>query len=486
MKKEILRLESVSQPPYLDEVTLHICEGEIVGIIPINNLGINELVSVITSNTPIHYGHVFFEGICVDDYLGQASKENKVMVIAKEGTLINSLNIEDNLFVLRKGTRHYVVRKKLLNDQSRRLLEDIGLQLNPKTLVGELPYFTQVALEFAKALVTGTKLVIVRDLSSFVQASYLEQLHQMIRKLKQRGISFLYICNHHQESFLICDRCYLQKEGHMIKCLEPFEMTDEVMAHYDTVFSDKVESSERQSLFAQYRPTTHRVFQTNNLCFHSLRNLTMTIQEGETVVILGDDDSLVDDFFLVLEGVFKLDASIVSLDETSLTPRDRRISLVGKNPLKNALFYELSVIDNICFCADHKLKNLWRIPRLRRSIATQLAQELGPWIYNKDLYELSTSQFYEVLFQRILLQNPRLAVFVQPFSTLDMYQRIRTIEYFDMFRKKGIAVCILAVSLSDSLQIADRLLVIENGQISKVYQRSEFSTYRGIAGSKPK
>ncbi|MDY0244630.1 MAG: hypothetical protein RBQ89_07435, partial [Sphaerochaeta sp.] len=74
---------------------------------------------------------------------------------------------------------------------------------------------------------------------------------------------------------------------------------------------------------------------------------------------------------------------------------------------------------------------------------------------------------------------------VQPFASIDMYQRIELISTYDLLKQRGTTILILAVSLSDTLQIADRLLLCKNGKIERQLLRHEFSQYRGFAGSIP-
>ena len=74
---------------------------------------------------------------------------------------------------------------------------------------------------------------------------------------------------------------------------------------------------------------------------------------------------------------------------------------------------------------------------------------------------------------------------MQPLASVDQAMRLRLLSYFDSFRAKGITVCIPCFMLADSLEIADRLLVIKDGKIDREYLRSDFSAYPGVSGSRP-
>ena len=104
-------------------------------------------------------------------------------------------------------------------------------------------------------------------------------------------------------------------------------------------------------------------------------------------------------------------------------------------------------------------------------------------VFEKDLLNLDEIELYKVLQQKILFQNPDVLVLVQPFSFLDLYQRIRSIEYFDTLKKRGTSIIILALSLSDTLQVADKLYFAQDGKIANEYERKDFDSLSFLHGS---
>jgi len=485
LKTEILCLEKVFYPPFLDDVNLYISKGEIVGLIPINILGVEELLQLISEGLPLHYGYVSYEGKIVNDYLDPSPKKNNVTIIDKESNLIDSLKVYENLFIIRKGFSQHIISKKMLIGQTERLLKTVGLDINAERYVDDLSGYEKVALELVKAQIIGSKLVILKDISSFIHENDILLLHKLIKKLSIKGLSFLYICNHHQEAFLVSDRCYLMKEGHMIKNLLPNEMNDEVMNHYSYVFEQSLSTEERKALYKK-DDTSDIVLSLNNICYESLNNLSLELRRGETIVVLDSDNSVIDSLSKLFKGDDLVDSGEILIGGIPLEKNDRNLAFADKKTLKSNLFFTLSVMDNILFCADHKLKNLWITHKIENSLAKSLEKELGDIVYEKDLLNLSESELFLVLHQKIIFQKPLVLVLVQPFSFLDMYQRLRNIEYFDKLKQRGIALLILALSLSDTLQVADKLLLATDGKIVASYDRSEFSSLSHLHGSLPK
>lgn len=484
MKKEVLSLEKVSIPPYLDEISLYIKEGEIVGLLPLNNLGVDHLIEVICNGLPLHYGYVYYNGERVNDYLSSAPKKNNVVIIDKETTLIDSLNVYENLFVIRKGFTKHIINKKMLYQQTELILKSFNININADTLVQNLAPYEKMALELIKAKIVHTKLVIVKDISNFLLNDDIIPLHQLIKAMSSQGISFLYVCNHHQEAFLVCDRCYLMKEGRIVKNLFSNEMSDEVIEKFSYVFENRVSSKERKELYERPIDATP-LFELSNICYKSVKNLSISIHSGETIVLLDSDNTIISNLLELLKKEEEPESGRITLDNKSLLKGDRRIAFLNMNPIESSLFLSMSVMDNILFCDDHKLKNIWFDHRLERALAKTLEKKMGDIVYQKDLYSLDVNQLYQVFQQKIIFQKPELFILVQPFSSLDMYQRLKNIEYLDIIKKMNISILIITLSLSDTLQVADNLLIGKNGEIVNKYNRNEFTDLTYLHGSIP-
>lgn len=481
----MLRIEKVTISPYLDEINLHIKEGEIVGLLPINNLGVEHLIEVICKGIRIHYGFVFFNGIRVNDYLSSKKNKNHVVIIDKQTTLIDTLTVYENLFVIRKGFSKHIINRKMLYQQADFLLKSFNVNIEADTLVKNLAPYEKIAIELIKAKIVHTKLVIVKDISSFLLNDDITPLHQLIKDMSSQGISFLYVCNHHQEAFLVCDRCYLMKEGRIVKNLFSNEMSDYIVEKFSYVFENRVSSKVRKELY-------NRPIDRNPLCeiskiyYKSLKNLSISIHSGETIVLLDSDNTIMSGLLDLLKRTNNPDSGKIIFDNKILVKGDRRIAFLDMNPIESSLFLSMSVMDNILFCDDHKLKNIWFDHRIERALEKILEKEIGDIVYQKDLYSLDTNQLYQVFQQKIIFQKPKLLVLVQPFSTLDMFQRLKNIEYLDKIKEMNISILIVTLSLSDTLQVADNLLIGRDGKIVKKYHRNEFSNLTYLHGSIPK
>lgn len=485
MKQEVLRLEQVTIPPYLWDIHMHIYETEIVALIGINALGIDELLSIMLRNTALHYGHVYIKDSLVNDYLYSNRKENNIALIGRKTSLVESMTVEENLFVLRKRGRMRLVNFPLLTVQMRRLLAPLGLNLAERTLAGNLTAFEKLVVQLVKAQLDKSALIILTDISTLISEADLTRLKPILGRLTSEGMTFLYVCNHHQEAFSLANRCYLMREGRIIKHLYPEQMTDHIIEQYTNDFSDFVDFGDRRDYYDRQVESLKPLVSVKELNYKAMRSLTFHVKEHETVVLLDSDNLVIDDLFEMFSNTAgALSGEILVAGEPSSAAR-RDIALVPPKPDVSLIFDQLSVLDNILFTSDHRIEALWLSESRRKALGRDLMADFGDRISMTTPRLCSQHERIMMVYQRIMLQKPKFLCVVQPFASIDMYQRISLIEIFDRLKRRGCSILILSVSLSDSLQIADRLIILNGGTVEREVLRSEFSQFRDIASSIP-
>jgi len=144
------------------------------------------------------------------------------------------------------------------------------------------------------------------------------------------------------------------------------------------------------------------------------------------------------------------------------------------------VFREMSYIDNLCFLVDQKNSIRKYNNSIRNSIIQEYKPLVGDDIYAEDVSSLSNASIYNLIYYRMHLFNPKIVFCLQPFYRADMYLRKHILTLLNKLKQKGIAVVILAVNIEDSLVVADRLIIIENGKFLKEYKRPAFDQLTNI------
>lgn len=475
MKQEILRMSHVTLiddgMTKLDDFNLNVYAGEIMGLLCQNAHGRDTLLRVITQNAPIHYGYIYFRETLVNNYRHSAGGRNAVAIIEPRSHLVQDLTVADNIFVLRRGFKKYFINPHTLEMQLRQFTEELHLSFHASDPVSRLSRYESCVVELLRAVVTGVKLIVVRDISTAISAMELQKFHRLMRHYaRTAGIAFLYICNHHEEAFTVCERISLMRSGHILRVLDRRDFSNELLWRYSLDFTRELPPPGDATDEAE-------VLRLSGVCFGALQGLSLSVRHGECLALLDMDNRIFDDLITVMNSEKPPLAGEILLDGTPLAAHKTcpPVSFITEYPAKTMLFHEMSYLDNLCFAAARKSPDLWRRHTLRENVAQEYRQFVGDFVYLENIDLLHTRDLIDLVYYSVHLYNPRIVFCVQPFSGADMYLRRHIIDLIHLLQKKGIAVVLLAVNLSDCLLVADRLLLVENGRLCREYSQKDFA-----------
>lgn len=486
MKEEVLRMDRVTRivdgVTSLDQFSMHVFKGEIVGLLSMNEQGRDDLVQLLQQNLPLHYGFVYFNEQLVNSYQKSPMTENRVSVIDRRGRLVDDLTVADNIFVLRRGFKKYIVEPRVLRGQLDQFIRELQVSISADEPVAALSAYERCVVELLRAVVTGTRLVVVRDISNLLSAADLGRFQTLMRRGAAQGLSFLYLCSHHEEAFTICDRVALMENGKVALQLEyPFE-NDEAIWHHSLDFS-------RPAVTQPVRTDTP-VVQFCNVVSGAVRGLSFSLWPGECVAVLDRSNTILGEMTALMNRERAPQSGSIRVGGVLYRPGSeprptQKVGLIAEDPVHSMIFPEMNALDNLCFLADRRTPHLWRDRALQRSIQREYAVYLGDAIYENDVQTLSHRARFDLVYYRMHLYHPAVVVCMQPFLGADMYLRHHVISLLEMLRERQIATLLLLVNISDSLSIADRLLVVENGSLTREYQREDFHTLSKQEGYDP-
>ncbi len=482
MKNEVLRLQNVTtmqdEVTLLDNFNLHIFQGEIMGLVCINANGKESLIQLISQNTPVRYGRVYFNEVLVNNYRHSPLKRNKIVVIEQKSRLIQDLSVSDNVFVLRRGIKKYLINPRVLNDQLQRFTKEVGIHLDGNELVANLSPFEKCVTELLRAVIAGAKLIVIRDISNSVSTADLAEFHDLLRYYCKKGFSFLYICSHHEEAFKICTRVSLMRDGKILRVFDQNEFKNENMMPY---YIGEYENFEKAIV---NRRGQSEILKFEDVCTENLNHMEFRVTEGECTVLLDmNNTAVLSDIIRLLNGGLVQDSGTVYLGKSVFTQQQARhaitsgVAFIGENPAQTMLFKEMSYINNLCFLLDKKKNPIHISNKILRSVIQEYEPILGKDIYETNIMNLKLQSLYNLVYYRIILSHPKIVVCVQPFSGADMYLRRHIIGLINKMKKAGITVVILAVNIADSLIIADKLVLLGDGRFRSEYYSSEFSQF---------
>lgn len=477
MREEVLRMDRVvagrEGERSLNHFTLRLFAGEIVGLIPVNSMGMDALLSLLRQNLPMHYGFVYYRQRLINQWQHADLSYNRIGIIDGRSGLADDLTVADNVFVLRKGFGKRVINRSMLRVQLKPFLDEIDVNISADTCVRELGVFDRFVVEIVKSVVAGCRLIVLMDADTIISDAELGRLRRILRHyVEERGLSFLYVSQHYEEIRNSCDRVALMMNGQIVKMLNTARTSPEMIHSFGV---DAFEHMVRTPRLHRPAAHAHPALSIRGLSQGSIRALDLDIAPGECVVLQDLDNSIVEDFMAVMGRERRPAAGSIQVGGRQLGARSsREVALVQRLGPQTMLFDDMSYLDNLCFTMDHRLKSIWLRGKVKKSIQREYAPVLGQDVFDKRVDELSTMQKYDLIYTRVLLQRPRVAFCVQPFMQADVQQRMHIWKLLEALLDKDIAVVILAVNLADALSLADRLVRLQEGRVLATYRREDF------------
>jgi ribose transport system ATP-binding protein len=478
MKEEVLRMDRVTYIEQgiteLNHFCLDIDAGEIIGLIPVNDTGLAALMKLMRQNLPLHYGYVYYRGRLVNHWRKPDYGVNRSSVIESRCGLADDLTVADNVFVLRQGFKKMLIHRRVLNRQLEPFLKETGADLSAGACVRDLTGFQRFIAELVKAVVADCRLIVLMEPGSIVSDARLESLQRILRYYAAKGFSFLYVSRHYEEARQICTHAAVMINGQIAKVVSTAETSPEVLQQHFGVeaYTQMVRRQERVRFGgAGVTPA----LTLNRLRCGNIASLDLAVAPGECVVLQDLNNHILNDLIRLLSGVRRPDGGEMLVDGRAFRPsRRRRIAVIQQQPAETMVFPELSYMDNLCFTLDHRIADIWRRAAPQKSIRRELAPLLGADVFDTPCDALTQAQKYDLVYTRVLLQRPSLAVCVQPFMGADVERRMQVWKLVERLLGKGVAVLILAVNLADSLSLADRLVRVRDGRVQATYGREEF------------
>lgn len=451
MKREILRIENITIKEKgiktLNDFFLNLYQGELLGVFVNNAIDKKNLIDLIYGNVEVERGRICYENLPIsyEDYVG--IRKNKISLIQSISKLIDDLTVADNIFVIRDKFGRYLIDIQVIFEQTNKLFEEIGLEISPSRLVYTLSSFEKTVVEIAKAYGLGARIIILKDLSSFLSDSDLNQLIEIIVKLKSNGVSFIMIDSFTEILKQFSDRMFVMKNGRNIWTLKSEQINDDTLKNYFYTPKHEIlsEGHKNQTISLKFE----------NVSTDKLEPLSFEIHSGEMLSILDHEGSHIDEIIKILNGEnnsYKGEIWVGDQLFHSHRPWEslkKKLAFIVENPVETMLFKNITAIENLCFASGSKINKFWMNSKYKRSCINDYESFFSEGALNTQTESLSVYDLQKLVYLKWHLYNPKVVVCTRPFSSIDVELREITSELMGLLLEKGIGILVLASNYSE-------------------------------------
>ena len=192
----------------LEKGTIHALLGE-------NGSGKSTLMNILSGVLACDSGEIFFEGNRLANHNGM-KLHPEISFIHQELALINDLDITENIFLGCEIKKGLLVDKKSMRAKTLEILQQIGADLSPDTLVKDLDASSKQIIEIAKAMRKNAKVIIMDEPTASLTNAEIPRVFDIMRSVKNRGISLIFISHKLNEVLKICDAYTIIKDGILV------------------------------------------------------------------------------------------------------------------------------------------------------------------------------------------------------------------------------------------------------------------------------
>jgi simple sugar transport system ATP-binding protein len=460
----------------LRDVTLKIQPGEVRALVGRNGAGKSTLVSVLTGLVEPDAGTVHFSGEPAPPGHARDLWQRKVACVYQHSKIIPTMSCAENLFLSTNMSRRRLISWHRMRLEARKILDEWGLHFDTDALAGTLTVGQRQLLEIARALIQGSRFLILDEPTAKLDGKEVDRLFAHVRELQFKGVGILYISHHLDEIFDICQNVTVLRDGQKTLDRPIAGLTrDELIEAMVGAARTAALSESRGSIdFASRRC---RLDVRDLSCSNCFENVSFRVHAGECVGLAGIAGSGKETVGEALAGLRAFDSGTVSVDGTALPGSDvsrhnrAGIGFVPQDRHGEGLVLGMSVAENATMTIQDQLGPFGFIrPRELDRVAGQMINELdiktaGPMVPVSDL---SGGNQQKVVLARALARRPGVLVLINPTSGVDVASKAALFESIREVSRRDTAVLIISDELEE-LELCDRVLVIRSRRLTREF-----------------
>ncbi len=454
------------------DMNLAVEPGHIHAVVGENGAGKSTLMKVLAGAVAPDSGEILLEGKPIRIDSPNTARNLGIGIVYQELSLFPERSVLANLFVNREPTRGGLISLRAMEDQSRALLDRLGLNVDLRAPLARLSIGEQQLVELCRVLIEKPRLLILDEPNSALNRTETERLFSVLDTLKTQGITVLYVSHRLEEVFAISDSITITRNGRDTRTARTADLS----------IAEVIEGmigQQREALFPPPLPIkdgiTERQLTVTNLSVGRLRDVSFAARSGEIVGLAGLEGSGVGDLLAVLFGTRHALKGTGRFPDEKALPRSpteaarRGICMVPADRRKDGLMLQKSILFNISNVAvgarnDSPLTFLpgRALERAQRQIeALRIKAESALVQANS----LSGGNQQKVVIGKWLEIGPSVFLLEDPTRGVDVGAKREIYGLIRQMSANGGIVLFSSTELPELIGLCDRILVVYRGRL---------------------
>ena len=462
----------------LHDVGFSVGTGEVVAVLGENGAGKSTLMKILAGVQTPDTGEIRLDGEAVQIRSVEEGLARGIALIHQELNLATNLSVGANLFLGREPVKWGLIDEGEIAARSRTLLDRVGLDLDPATLVGDLPIGRQQLVEIAKALSIEARLLIMDEPTSSLSQGETERLFEVVKDLRSNGVSILYISHRLGEVIELADRVVVLRDGQNAGELSRGEIS------HDRMVSLMVGRDLSQFYAHSPHPPGEVALSVSGLRTpaHPGHAIDFALRAGEIVGMAGLVGAGRTELLQTLFGVTPARGGTITVSGKVLPIQDPRtaigagLALVPEDRKQQGLILEMAVADNLSLASISRDQ---RAGFLNFAEERRLAEEMTGRMRIKTpssrqiVRFLSGGNQQKVVLGKWLAMKPKVLLLDEPTRGIDIGAKREIYALMEELARQGMAILFVSSDLEEVIGMSDRVLVMHEGRLSGELARAE-------------
>ena len=488
MVENIIEMKNISKSfnktRVLNRVDFNLKKGEVHALVGGNGAGKSTLMKILTGVYDKSEGEVFVEGSKVEIDNPNDAENYGISIIFQELSLVPTLSIAENIFLNSepKNTKTKLINNKKMIEETKKLLDNLNLEIDPRTRISDLGVGYAQMIEIAKAVSKEAKILIMDEPTAALSENETKLLFDFIEKLKEKNVSIIYISHRMEEIFKVTDRITVLRNGVKINTSNTNEITmDELIEEIvGKNLEEKFEWKPRKNKFKKEKP----LLEVKNLSSKkdNLNKVDFKLYKGEILGIAGLMGSGRSELVETIFGLDEKETGEIILNGKSVNIKsaedamDKGIALLPEDRREEGLILDHNVKENLLLTIFENIKNNIFINEDKgKEITNKYIDKLN--IVTDSIYKkvslLSGGNQQKVVLAKWLATNPNIYLLDEPTIGVDIGAKTEIMEIIREIADSGKAVLVISSELRELMAVSDRILIMHKGEIVDDFERED-------------
>ncbi len=466
----------------LDDVSLTMNGGEIVGLIGENGAGKSTLMKVLGGTISPNRGTITIDGESFDTMTPRAATDHGIAFVHQELNTFSNLDVAGNILLgrePRKGPFSSLDHKSMMREV-RPILSMLGTRFAAEDSAADLSLADQQLMEIAKALSTKARLVIFDEPTSSLTLSETERLLDVMKQLKADGVGVLFISHRLAEITDVADRVVVLRDGRNAGDLARSEITKDRMV--EMMIGRNIGRDENRIVRAQGDPVLE--LRSVRTAAYPSATVDLTLHKGEILGLAGLVGAGRSELARSVFGVDTRQGGDVTVDGQPLVANSvaaaisAGLCLVPENRKEEGLVLDFAIRHNISLPNLDKLRRAWFVDRrAEETLGRESRSKLGIKTPSIEVAaaSLSGGNQQKVVLAKWLAMQPSVIIMDEPTRGIDVGAKGEVYSLMRGLADAGVGILMISSDMEEVIGVSDRVAVMSAGRITGILPHEDLS-----------